>query len=207
MRSMNSRCAGGWKRCFIFAAMRYSLMEMDSSFGSSMRRGGVAWSARAKGRAQSRRSMFRSRRWRRPPPRRQSPQPGPRRRGRLRRRPELEASQAPPPATSSAAASLGRVASVKLFPVVCFKGRGRGSAAPAVRRRRVRGRGRGGGLYLGKSMGSMVFQSTENMAPWMPLEMSFVPRPRPKMPQTPSLATISLMALVYVIVVSAFVCL
>ena len=68
MRSMNSRCAGGWKRCFIFAAMRYSLMEMDSSFGSSMRRGGVAWSARAKGRAQSRRSMWRlrSRRWRRP---------------------------------------------------------------------------------------------------------------------------------------------
>jgi len=201
MRSMNSRCAGGWKRCFIFAAMRYSLMEMDSSFGSSIRLAGVAWSARAKGRAQSRRSMFRSRRWRRPPPRLQSPQPGP------------AASRAPPPSpprpppASSAAASLGRVASVKLFPVVCFKGRGRGSAAPAVRRRRVRGRGRGGGLYLGKSMGSMVFQSTENMAPWMPLEMSFVPRPRPKMPQTPSLATISLMALVYVIVVSAFVCL
>ena len=204
MRSMNSRCAGGWKRCFIFAAMRYSLMEMDSSFGSSMRRGGVAWSARAAGRAQSRRSMFRSRRWRRPPPRlpvataRVTVSPP---------RPPLPPAL-PPPATSSAAASLGRVASVKLFPVVCFKGRGRGSAAPAVRRRRVRrGRGRGGGLYLGKSMGSMVFQSTENMAPWMPLEMSFVPRPRPKMPQTPSLATISLMALVYVIVVSAFVCL
>ena len=69
MRSMNSRCAGGWKRCFIFAAMRYSLMEMDSSFGSSIRLAGVAWSARAKGRAQSRRNMFRSRRWRRPPPR------------------------------------------------------------------------------------------------------------------------------------------
>ena len=44
MRSMNSRCAGGWKRCFIFAAMRYSLMEMDSSFGSSIRLAGVAWS-------------------------------------------------------------------------------------------------------------------------------------------------------------------
>jgi len=202
MRSMNSRCAGGWKRCFIFAAMRYSLMEMDSSFGSSIRLAGVAWSARAKGRAQSRRSMWRLR------SRRATSTLAPVATARaVAGASAVARSSRPPPATSSAAASLGRVASVKLFPVVCFKGRGRGSAAPAVRRRRVRGRGRGGGLYLGKSMGSMVFQSTENMAPWMPLEMSFVPRPRPKMPQTPSLATISLMALVYVIVVSAFVCL
>ena len=36
MRSMNSRWAGGWNRRFIFAAMRYSRIVIDSSFGRSI---------------------------------------------------------------------------------------------------------------------------------------------------------------------------